>query len=242
MENYEDIDIKRIIEILFSIKLFIILILLLSITLGYVYSYYYKKPEYKSAVKILLVADENKVDKELTQTDLSINSSLISTYSSIAKSTNVMQKTINNLNLNILVSDLQKNIEVTQIDKTQFLKITAKNANPETAKNIANELAKVFTEQIKEIYNIENISIVDEAEVENKPCNVNHIKDMSIFTCAGIFVSMILVMSIYLFDDTIKNEKDIEKNIKLKSLGTLPIDKEKNELIIESNPKSQIVE
>ncbi len=242
MENYEDIDIKRILEIIFSKKIFIILILLLSITLGYVYSYYYKKPEYKSSVTILLVADENRVDKELTQTDLSINSSLISTYSSIAKSTNVMQKTIENLGLNISASKLQKSIEATQIEKTQFLKITVKNENPEVAKNIANELAKVFTEQIKEIYNLENISIVDEAEVENQPCNINHIKDIIIFTFAGMIVSAILVMLIYIFDDTIKDEKDIERNIKLKNIGTLPVDKENNELIIENNPKSHIVE
>lgn len=242
MENYEDIDIKRILEIIFSKKIFIILILLLSITLGYVYSYYYKKPEYKSSVTILLVADENRVDKELTQTDLSINSSLISTYSSIAKSTNVIQKTIENLGLNISASKLQKSIEATQIEKTQFLKITVKNENPEVAKNIANELAKVFTEQIKEIYNLENISIVDEAEVESQPCNINHIKDIIIFTFAGMIVSAILVMVIYIFDDTIKDEKEIERNIKLKNIGTLPVDKENNELIIENNPKSHIVE
>ena len=242
MENYEDIDIKRILEIVFSKKIFIILILLLSLTLGYVYSYYYKQPVYESSVTILLVADENKTDKELTQTDLSINSSLISTYSSIAKSSNVMQKTIDNLGLDMSASKLQKSVEVSQIDKTQFLEITVTNSSPEMAKNIANELAKVFTEQIKEIYNIENISVVDEAEIENEPCNINHAKDMIVFTFVGIFVSMILVMLIYIFDDTIKDEKDIEKNIKLKNIGTLPIDKENNELIIENNPKSHIVE
>ena len=242
MENYEDIDIKRILEIIFSKKIFIILILLLSITLGYIYSYYYKQPEYKSSVTILLVADENKVNKEVTQTDLNINSSLISTYSSIAKSTNVVQKTINNLGLDMSAVKLQKSIEATQIDKTQFLKITVKNGNPETAKNIANELAKVFTEQIKDIYNLENISIVDEAEVENTPFNINHAKDMIMFACAGIFLSAILVMAIYLLDDTIKDEKQIERNVKLQSLGRLPADKDKNELIIENNPKSHIVE
>lgn len=242
MEKYEDIDIKRIFDIIFSKKIFIILIIILSITLGYVYSYYYKQPEYKSSVTILLVADENKADKELTQTDLNINTSLISTYSSIAKSTNVMQKTIDNLGLDISTSKLQKNIEVNQIDKTQFLKITVKDSNPERAKNIANELSRVFTEQIKEIYNLANISIVDEAEIENAPCNINHVKDIIIFTFAGLIVSIITIMIIYFFDDTIKDEKDIEKNIKLRNIGTLPIDKENNNLIIENNPKSHIVE
>ena len=242
MENYEDIDIKRILEIILSKKLLIVLILLFSILFGYAYSYYYKKPEYKSSVTILLVADENKTNKELTQTDLNINNGLISTYSSIAKSTNVIQKTIENLGLNISASSLQKKIEAKQVEKTQFLKISVTNARPELAKNIANELAQVFTQQIKEIYNLQNISIVDEAEVEQNPCNVNHIKDIIIFACAGLFLAMVVVVAIFIFDDTIKSEDDIEKNIKLKAIGTLPVDKEKNELIVKNNPKSQIVE
>ena len=242
MENYEDIDIKRILEIIISKKLLIVLILLFSILFGYAYSYYYKKPEYKSSVTILLVADENKTNKELTQTDLNINNGLISTYSSIAKSTNVVQKTIENLELNMSASSLQKKVDAKQIDSTQFLKISVTNANPELAKNIANELAQVFTQQIKEIYNLQNISIVDEAEVESTPCNVNHMKDIIMFAFAGLFLAMVSVVAIFMFDDTIKSEEDIEKNVKLKAIGTLPVDKEKNELIVKNNPKSQIVE
>ena len=242
MENYEDIDIKRILEIILSKKLLIVLILLFSILFGYAYSYYYKKPEYKSSVTILLVADENKTNKELTQTDLNINNGLISTYSSIAKSTNVVKKTIENLELNMSASSLQKKVDAKQIDSTQFLKISVTNANPELAKNIANELAQVFTQQIKEIYNLQNISIVDEAEVESTPCNVNHMKDIIMFAFAGLFLAMVSVVAIFMFDDTIKSEEDIEKNVKLKAIGTLPVDKEKNELIVKNNPKSQIVE
>ena len=242
MENNEEIDIKRIIEIIFSKKLIITLIILLSVTLGYVYSYYYKKPEYKSSVTILLVADENKTDKSLTQTDVNLNNGLISTYSSIAKSSSILQKTIQNLNLDIPVSKLEQNVEAKQIDNTQFLKISVKNESPERAKNIANELAEVFTEQIKEIYNLQNISIVDKAETEENPCNINHMKDMIIFGFAGIVLSIIIVMIIYMFDDTVKDQKDIEKNIKLRIIGTLPVDREKTELIVENNPKSPIVE
>ena len=242
MENNEEIDIKRIIEIIFSKKLIITLIILLSVTLGYVYSYYYKKPGYKSSVTILLVADENKTDKSLTQTDVNLNNGLISTYSSIAKSSSILQKTIQNLNLDIPVSKLEQNVEAKQIDNTQFLEISVKNESPERAKNIANELAEVFTEQIKEIYNLQNISIVDKAETEENPCNINHMKDMIIFGFAGIVLSIIIVMIIYMFDDTVKEQKDIEKNIKLRTIGTLPVDREKTELIVENNPKSPIVE
>ncbi len=243
MKNYESINLKRILEIAFSKKILIIFILAVSITLGYVYSYYYERPLYNSSAKILLVADESKNEKELTQNDLTINSSLISTYSSIAKSTSVIEKTISNLNLDISVKELQKNIEVSQINKTQFLSVSVKNEDAKKARDIANELSKVFTEQINDIYKIENIKIVDEAEIETNPCNVNHVIDMIIATVLGIFLSGLLIMMFYFFDNTIKDLKDIEEKTKLTCIGTLPISREKkNELIIQKNPKSHLVE
>lgn len=240
MENYENIDIKRIFQIVFSKKIFIILIIITSISIGYVYSYYYKKPQYNSTTKILLVADENK--EQLTQTDLNINTSLISTYSSIAKSASVIEKTIENLGLNMSVQELQKNIQVAQIDKTQFLKISVTSTNAEMAKNITNELAQVFSNQIKQIYNIDNIKIVDEAEIAKEPYNINHTKDMIMFGIIGIFLSSLLVILIYFIDDTLKDESDVEQKLKIKNIGTLPIDKDNEQLIIKTNPKSHIVE
>ena len=242
MENNGEINIKRIIEIFFSKKLIVILIILLSILLGYVYSYYYKKPEYKASSTILLVADENKSEKNLTQTDVNLNNGLISTYSSIIKSNSILQKTINDLNLNMSASDLEKCIEAKQVDNTQFLKISVTNQNPETAKNIANKLVQVFIGQIQEIYNLQNISVVDEAETEKNPCNINHTKDIIMFGFSGIFLSFAVVMTIYMFDDTIKGHKDIEKNVKLRVLGSLSSDKEDTDLIVTNNPKSPIVE
>lgn len=244
MENNESINIKRILEITLSknIIFIIILILLINLVIGYIYSYYYKTPQYQSSVTILLVGDDKKDEKEVTQTDLNINSSLISTYSSIVKSTNVIETTIQNLRLDMSIEKLQKNIEAKQIDKTQFLKISVKENSPELAKNIVEELAEVFTEQIKDIYNLENINIIDKAEIEKEPCNVNHLKDMAIFLFCGIFISTIIIMTIYIFDDTIKDEKDIEQNIKLKTIGTLPVSRYKSELITETDPKAHIVE
>lgn len=243
MENNEYIDMKKILNIISSKKIFIALIILLSLVMGYFYSYYYKKPQYNSSVTVLLTGDEAQGEKQVTQTDLNLNSGLISTYGSIAKSANVLSKVIENLGLNISVQNLQKNLTVAEIKNTQFLKITVENSNPETAMKIANEISKVFLEQIKTIYNIQNINIIDTAEISNTPCNINHIKDMAIALMAGIFASGVLILIIYILDDTIKSEKDIPVNLKLETIGTIPnTNKTNNELIIETDPKSYIVE
>ena len=243
MENNEYMDMKKILNIISSKKIFIALIILLSLVMGYFYSYYYKKPQYNSSVTVLLTGDEAQGEKQVTQTDLNLNSGLISTYGSIAKSANVLSKVIENLGLDISVKNLQKNLTVAEIKNTQFLKITVENSNPETAMKIANEISKVFVEQIKTIYNIQNINIIDTAEISNTPCNINHIKDMAIALMAGIFASGVLILIIYILDDTIKSEKDIPVNLKLETIGTIPnTNKTNNELIIETDPKSYIVE
>lgn len=243
MENNEYIDMKKILNIISSKKIFIALIILLSLVMSYFYSYYYKKPQYNSSVTVLLTGDEAQGEKQVTQTDLNLNSGLISTYGSIAKSANVLSKVIENLGLDISVQNLQKNLTVAEIKNTQFLKITVENSNPETAMKIANEISKVFVEQIKTIYNIQNINIIDTAEISNTPCNINHIKDMAIALMAGIFASGVLILILYILDDTIKSEKDIPVNLKLETIGTIPnTNKTNNELIIETDPKSYIVE
>jgi len=243
MENNEYIDMKKILNIILSKKIFIALIILLSLVVGYFYSYYYKKPQYNSSVTVLLTGDEAQGEKQVTQIDLNLNSGLISTYGSIAKSANVLSKVIENLGLDISVQNLQKNLTVAEIKNTQFLKITVENSNPETAMKIANEISKVFVEQIKTIYNIQNINIIDTAEISNTPCNINHIKDMAIALMAGIFASGVLILILYILDDTIKSEKDIPVNLKLETIGTIPnTNKTNNELIIETDPKSYIVE
>ena len=243
MENNEYMDMKKILNIISSKKIFIALIILLSLVMSYFYSYYYKKPQYNSSVTVLLTGDEAQGKKQVTQTDLNLNSGLISTYGSIAKSANVLSKVIENLGLDISVRNLQKNLTVAEIKNTQFLKITVENQNPETAMKIANEISTVFVEQIKTIYNIQNINIIDTAEISNTPCNINHIKDMAIALMAGIFASGVLILIIYILDDTIKSEKDIPVNLKLETIGTIPnTNKTNNELIIETDPKSYIVE
>ena len=186
MDKNENIDIKRLLDIVFSKKLMIITILLISLALGYWYSYHYKQSEYESSATILLARNDEE-NTRITQSDLNLNSNLIVNYSNIAISTSVLEKTINNLKMEIPVEELQKNVTVTGKSNTQIFKITVKNQNPEIAMKIATELTNVFTEQIKEIYHLDNINIVDKAEVEEQPCNMNHPKDILIFGAFSIY-------------------------------------------------------
>lgn len=243
MGKDENIEINRIIDILKSKKILITFILIIFIVLGYFYSYHYVKPEYKSTTTLLLIPNNSEESKTITNSDLTLNSGLISTYSNIAKNSKVLKKVIDNLNLNITEAELLKRIEISIVKDTHILEISVKGSNAETATDITKELANVFLAEIKEIYQLDNIGIVDEAQVPNAPYNISHPKDIAIFIMIGAFASFIYVMIIYIFDNTIKKDVDIERYIKVKTLGNIPINaNKKNEIVERNNAKSYITE
>jgi len=74
-----------------------------------------------------------------------------------------------------------------------------------------------------EIYSINNVHIVDQAEPANDPSNVNHFKDLVIFSFLGLVVAAMYILIVNMLDTTIKSSEDIEKITKLPVLATVPI-------------------
>lgn len=246
MENF---DINRFSKVFWNSKLYIIFILLLSLAIGYFYSYYYVTPMYQSFATVVLVQNENleQDSSTITQTDINLNKNLLSTYTNIAKSDTVLVQVIKDLSLNMAPTELKKLVTVQAVNNTQVFKIGVVNEDNKMAALITNHLLEVFSEEVKSLYNMNNIYIMDSAEVVNTPYNIHHIKDIAIFVILGFILSCVLVLIIYIFDTTIKYEKDIENYANLNVLSTIPIynskfGKNKTELIVNEEPKSPISE
>lgn len=248
----EEINLKRLVEVAFSLKWIIIGMAILMAAIGSLYSYVYVVPVYDSSIKLVLsqvqTADKDSQDSDsITQTDITMNNQLVATYTEIIKSKDVLKRVIENLNLDITQDSLNKKIKVSSVTGTQVLQITITDENAENAKNIVTEIGKVFTEEVQTIYNMNNVKVIEEAEVSNKPSNINHVKDIIIFEILGIFLSCGIVLIIYLIDTTIKDEKDIENEIGVASLGMLPLYKEevngeRREILSFDDSKSPITE
>ena len=243
MEIKEIINLKRLNSILRKNILTIIILILIFAIGGCIYSFNFVVPEYKSTSTVLLVSNEtNKKNASVTQSDVTLNKSLLTTYGNIITSKNVLSKVKENLQLNITVEELSKNISIKEIEDTQLIKINVIDRDASQAQRICIEINNVFINEIKNIYNIENVTVVDEASLEEKPYNINHIKDIIIALTIGIGVSGFFVFITYALDTTVKIEQDIEDYVELKVIGTVPKSKKKIELIVNENSKSVIVE
>lgn len=223
----EELDLKELFLIFWNRKLEILLIILISLIAGIIYSYFYLEPVYKASTALILVQSSATVDEEgqtsITQTDLTLNSKLVSTYSEIIKRKSVLSKVVSNLGMSESDMELIKqNVSVKAVSDTEIIEITVKNQDPEKAALIANEIAKVFSEKVVEIYNISNIYILDRAEAEPNPCNINHSKDLVIFAFIGIIISIGVCLISNMLDTTIKTEEDVEKTTGLLVLTSIP--------------------
>lgn len=222
----EELNLEDLLMLFWNKKIKILLIIAIFILIGIIYTIGFVTPVYTSSTTLVLAKAENSTTQDentITTTDITINSKLVSTYSEIVKSKNIMRQVISNLGIDLKESELRKNIKVSSVKDTELIEISVTNENAANASKIANEIAKVFTAKVSEIYNINNVYVLDEAETSNTPSNLNHVKNVMIFAFVGVVVSVMYVLLINILDTTIKSSEEIEKDFKIPVLATIPM-------------------
>lgn len=222
----EEINLKELFRYFFSKNKLLFFIFLVILAVGCVYTFFIQKPVYKSSTTIVLsrIISNNDVGS-ITQSDINLNQQLVSTYREIVKSRRIINKVIKNLDLDMTYGELSGITYVEYVNDTELIKISVIHENAKLSKLIANEIVEVFCDEIVNIYDIQNISVIDKAELPKTPNNVNIPKQMVITVLLGIIVAFGIVFVIYYFDNTIKSAEEIEKRYGLPVLGTVPMRK-----------------
>lgn len=222
----EELDLKELFFMFWNKKLEIILITLMFVAVGIGYSYFFVKPEYTSTTSLVLAQSSSSGqtgDGAISATDLTMNSKLVSTYSELIKRKAILGQVCENLNIpDSNIQELRGKIKVNSAKNTEIIEISVTNKDPNIAAAIANEIAKVFGEKIVEIYNISNVYLLDRAEANAVPSNINHMKDVVIFAFIGLVIAAVYVLIANILDNTIKTEQDVEATTELLVLSSIP--------------------
>ena len=222
----EELDLKELFKIFWTKRIQILLIVAIFIVIGIIYTVEFVTPMYTSSTTLVLAKLDNQAETAdtITTTDITINSKLVSTYSELVKSKKVLRQVISNLGIDISEEKLRNNVTVSSVKDTEVIEITVTNEDPVVAAKVANETAKVFIDNvITEMYNINNVHIVDEAEVDSNPSNINHARDIIIAAVIGIVVSVIYVLICNMLDTTVQSAEDIEKLLNMPVLVSIPL-------------------
>lgn len=214
----EEINLIEVFEYFKNKLVWIIASILVVLVLGNIFTLATRVPMYRSNTTILLVGSNEQVN----QNDVSLNNNLVATYSEIIKSRRVLSQVINNLDLDYTVAELSSNISVGTKTGTQIITVTVSDSDSKRAKDIANEVSKVFAADIKELYKLDNVAIIDSAVKAAAPYNLTYVKDNVIYFAIGLVLSCGVIFVMFYFDTTIKSADSIEEKLGLTVLGVVP--------------------
>lgn len=201
------------------------LILLCAIIIGigaYFFAANFTTPVYEANTTIYVGknADQAGVDA----LDLNIGAAVVLDYREIAKSRLVASTVIKELELtdDLSVGELIDRINVEQRTETRVIEISVMDYDPEMAMIITNKTAEVFKEKIAEIMQIENVQVIDVAELPTSPVTPGKRTISMIGSMLGLIIGVVIVFLIEYFDNTIKTPEDVKKYLGLPVIGTIP--------------------
>ena len=218
----EEIDLSELFTFIKN-RLGILIIITVSVCLlGCIYGLFLQKPMYKSYTTVILGSNESAGNSSgITTNDITLNKNLVSTYAEIVKSRRVLDQVIKDLKLDISYEVLSSKISVTALNNTEIIKITVSDEDAIHAKNIANVTAKYFTDEVVDLYKMNNVNVLDEAVTNEKAYNINVMKQITIYFILGLVLACGVLFLIFYFDRTIKSVVQIEQKVKLPILGSV---------------------
>jgi len=207
----------------------VLIVCAVTVLSGLLYINYIQKPMYRSSTTLVLAT--GNATQGITQNDVILNQRLVNTYREIIQSNTIMQRVITELGLNYELAQLTRMVGVSSVRDTEIIMISVSSTDARNAAIIADKIAAVFMEEIVQIYNIENVRVIDSANLATTPYNINNSWHMLISLLVGLALGLAIVFARIYFDTTTKSEKQIEA-LGLAVIGSVPKIKAKKGVII----------
>lgn len=214
-------SIKGIFNILIRKWWVLVLCMLISGGAIALWTIYYVTPMYEAYSTIYV--GKNSDDFGLTTTDLYIGESVIYDYQEIVKSRIVAAAVLEELGYEDTNPNyLAKSINATQKANTHVIEISLMDPDPETAMVVVNMVAEVFREKVTHIMQVDNVQIIDKAELPLHPVSPNKRMNVIVGIFIGLCIGVGILFLMEFLNDTVRTPEDIKKYIDLPVIGTIP--------------------
>ena len=218
----ETIDLREYFAIIKKRFWIIALLAIISALISGVISFFMLKPVYEAKSTLIVNTEKNEETQMITGDQFSVTQKLAVTYGEIIKSRAVLEDVIKNLKLDNEYEDLVKNVTVSPVKDTQIISISVQDTNKQKARDIANEIPKVFAKEAKRITKANDVQVIDKATLPKNPIKPNKVMNVLIAFVLGTMIGLFVVFLIEYLDNKMKTPQDIEKHLGLSVIGVIP--------------------
>lgn len=220
----EEISLREIYYILKKRMGMIIILLILALSISAVVSFYVLDKEYQAVTTMMVGRPKDYVtENKLEYNELLLNQRLVSTYGELIKTRTVADRVIENMGLSLTYGQLRDKLNVSLVKDTEIISLSVMDTNPALAAQIANETAQVFMETVQEIMRVENVQVIDAAQVPTTPVQPRPMMNIAIAGVLALMLGVFIAFLIEFLDTTIKTPEDVEKHLGLPVIGSIPM-------------------
>ena len=222
-----EIELRDIINILRKWLLMILVVTALAGIVAALVSVYVLDEIYEATAVMIISSSKDITDVSvITYNEYNLNIKLVNTYRELAKTDRVLDQVIESLDLNMTPVQLMAKISVSSAADTEIIRFSVEDTDPVLARNIVNNLAQIFVEEIPELVKMDNVQIIDDAKLPTTPIRPRTIMNIAIALVLGAMVSVGIAFLREFLDMSIKTVEQLVHITDLPILGTVPYYKE----------------
>ncbi|MBE6924179.1 MAG: hypothetical protein E7466_02920 [Ruminococcaceae bacterium] len=233
MEKKNDIEFD-LIELLLYMKKRIWIVALTVVLFaagGYFSSKLMTTPEYTARAQLYIRYDVERIDGNTVQdnyTEQLLASQLRNDCVVLLKSRDITGQVLDNLELPGSAAGLSSRLIIEPEENTHILNISIVDTNPQNAARILNEVCAVGKTEIAKFVGVDVIQVVDPAEVPGAPSSPSPSRNATVAAILGFVAAVSIMIIVFLMDDSIRNEYDMEHYLGLSTLAEIPVSSELN--------------
>ncbi|MGI6006245.1 MAG: YveK family protein [Ruminococcus sp.] len=185
-------------------------------------------PQYESKAMLYILSKTTSVT---SFADFQLSTELTADFEVIATSKPVIDGAVERIQeedgMTLTREQIQNMIQVTNETDTRILVITARDTDPSRACVVANAVAAETADQMAYIMQSDPPTTVEEAEVADSPVSPSIKKNTAMGILTGILLVALYLTVLYIRNDNIKNQEEVEKYLGLNTLAVIPVRKVK---------------
>lgn len=219
-DNEVTIDLLELAKVILKKIWILIICAAVGAASGYAYTKLFIPYKYQASSMIYIYTKTTSVT---SLADLQVGSALSVDFQTIAKTREVVDAVRDELGINYSYEDMVSKITVESPTNSRILKITVVDTDPVMAANISNSLSNQLRLRIADIMDTDAPSIVSRAVVPSAPIGPSAVKNGCIVALVLVVLAVGILTLIYITDDTIKTEEDVNKYLGLNVIAVVPI-------------------
>ena len=186
-----------------------------------------KTPMYQSTSTLYMLSKTTSIT---SMADLQLGSELSSDFTIIASSKPVVDAAVESLkedkNITLTRGQIQNMLSVANKEDTRMLSITVTSDDPELSYEVADAVTTAAVAQMAAITQTDPPTIVEHPEVASDAMDNGMRKNLAVGILAGLVLVAALYVILYMMNDRIQTEEDIQTYLDATVLGVIPVDKE----------------